>query len=186
MFSKYKLPGQLENEKVIKIVRKDIFVLVKKIILFSFLIGLPYLFYYLTKETIFPNILMGEVSYPIFILCVSAYYTFIWLFFFFSFIDYYLDIWVITNERIIDIRQDGFFSRTISEQKLFRVQDVTSEVHGFLQTILKYGDVYIQTAATQQRFFFDDVSHPDDIRDLIIQQIERSKRVHKNDIKTEN
>ncbi len=186
MFSKYRLPGQLENEEVIKIVRKDIFVLLKKIFIFALLIILPYVFYYITKESIFPTILQGQVSYPLLILGASFYFLFIWLFFFFSFIDYYLDIWVITNERIIDIRQEGFFSRTISEQRLFRVQDVTSEVHGFLQTIFRFGDVHIQTAATKQRFFFDDVSHPDEIRDLIIGQIERSKLKHQDEAKKEN
>jgi len=185
MFSKYRLPGQLENEQVIKIVRKDIFVLLKKIFLFALLIILPYAFYYITKESIFPTILEGQVSYPVLILISSFYFLFIWLFFFFSFIDYYLDIWVITDERIIDIRQEGFFSRTISEQRLFRVQDVTSETQGFFRTVFKYGDVHIQTAATKQRFFFDDVSHPEGIRDLIIKQIERSKIKHKDEIEKE-
>lgn len=182
MFSIYKLPGQLENEEVIKIVRKDIFVLVKAILFFMLLAILPVLFFYITLESIFPTLLTGQISYPVFVVCASIYYLCIWLFFFFSFIDYYLDIWVVTNERVIDIRQQGFFSRVISEQRLFRIQDVTSEIHGFIPTVFKYGDVHIQTAAQKQRFHFQEVPDPDGIRDSIIKLVERSKRIHMNEL----
>lgn len=185
MLLKYRLPGHLSGEIIIKTVRKHIFILIEKIFLFSFLIILPFVFYYIFGELVLPKILESEIFFPIFIFCVSFYYLFIWLFFFFSFIDYYLDIWIITNERIIDIRQDGFFSRTIAEQRLFRVQDVASEVHGVLPTIFKYGDVHIQTAGAKQRFVFDDVPHPEKIRDLIIKQAERSKFIHKKEIEQE-
>jgi hypothetical protein len=56
-----------------------------------------------------PNMFYGPISGPLIGLSVSAYYLFAWLFFFFSFIDYYLDVWIITSERIIDIQQNGFF-----------------------------------------------------------------------------
>jgi len=125
-----------------------------------------------------PGLLAGPISYPLIILSASAYYLFIWLFFFFSFIDYYLDVWFITNERIIDIQQKGFFSRTISEQRLYRVQDVTSEVHGAVATIFKYGDVYAQTAGSKQRFFFHEIPHPEEVRNIIIKLVERNKKKH--------
>lgn len=178
MLSIKHLPGQLKGEEVIKVVRRDVFVLFKKILLFALLILLPAILFYFMVTSIYPNALGGEISGPLLILGVSAYYLFIWLFFFFSFIDYYLDVWIITSDRIIDIQQRGFFSRTISEQRLYRVQDVTSEVHGFLPTIFKYGDVHIQTAGAKQRFLFHEVSDPEEIRRMIIKLSERSKKIH--------
>ena len=178
MLSLYRLPGQLSGEKIIKVVRRDFFILLKKILYFIILVILPWLFYNYILLNIFPNLLLGPVSWPIIILCVSAYYLFIWLFFFFSFIDYYLDVWVITNERIIDVQQKGFFSRTIAEQRLYRIQDVTSEVHGFFPTIFKFGDVHIQTAGSKQRFLCHEIPHPDKIRDTLIKLAERSKNKH--------
>jgi len=174
MISIYRLPNKLPNEKIIKIIRRDLFILFKKILFLILLIILPLIFFYLL---IFSqsNLINGELTYPLIVLSTSAYYLFIWLFFFFSFIDYYLDIWIITNERIIDIQQKGFFSRVISEHKLFRIQDVTSEVHGFWPTVLKYGDVHIQTAGTIQRFHFHQIPNPGPVRDIIIKLVQRKK-----------
>jgi len=60
--------------------------------------------------------------------------------------DYYLDVWIITSERIIDIEQKGLFNREISEFMLDKVQDVTIEVPNMMAMFLKYGNLIIQTA----------------------------------------
>ncbi len=109
------------------------------------------------------------------IFAVAVFLVFIWLFFFFSFIDYYLDIWIITSERIIDVRQEGFFSRTVAELKLFQIQDVTSELQGFFQFIFRFGDVHVQTAAEVGRFVFSQVDNPEAVRDIIIKLAESKK-----------
>ena len=62
-------------------------------------------------------------------------------------INYYLDIWIITSERIIDIDQKGLFNREISEFMLERVQDVIIEVPNIMATFLKYGNLIIRTAS---------------------------------------
>lgn len=178
MLSIYRLPNKLPGEKIIKVLRRDVFVLFKKTLFIILLIILPFFFFYLMLRTQ-GSLFVGEVSYPLIVLGTSAYYLFIWLFSFFSFIDYYLDVWMITNERIIDVEQRGFFSRTISEQRLFRVQDVTSEVHGFFATALKYGNVHVQTAGAKQRFLFREIPGPEEVRNTIIKLVERNKKKHK-------
>jgi hypothetical protein len=181
MLSIYRLPNKLTDEEVVKVMRRDLFILLKKILFFIVLVILPYIFFYFIILPQF-NLLHGPISYPLIVIGASSYYLFIWLFFFFSFIDYYLDVWVITNERIIDVQQRGFFSRIISEQKLFRIQDVTSEVHGIIPTLLRYGEVHVQTAGTKQRFLFHQVPDPDKVRDIIIKLVERNKKKHKNEL----
>jgi membrane protein YdbS with pleckstrin-like domain len=176
MLSTYRLPNSIPDEKIVKIVRKDIFILFKKFLFSLLIMVLPLLFFAMVLM-IYPDMIGGEVSNAAMILAVSGYYLFAWLFAFFLFIDYYLDVWIITSERIIDIQQNGFFSRTIAEQRLSRVQDVTSEVKGAMATILRFGDVYVQTAGETQRFNFYSVPRPDLIRDLIIKLSER-KRAH--------
>ena len=179
MLSKYRLPNQQADEKLIKIIRRDFFILLKDIILFLLLNILPLVFAYFVILR-YPVILTGEISLPVLILSTSIYYLYMWLFFFFSSINYYLDTWIITNKRIIDINQKALFSRVISEQKLDKVQDVTSETDGFIPTIFSYGDVFIQTAGEKERFHFDDVPNPDGIRDLIIKLSEENKNMNKN------
>jgi hypothetical protein len=182
MLSKYRLPNQEPGEKVIKIIRRDLFILVKKIAFFLLLSIAPLAFFYLVIINN-PEVLTGELSWPLIILGASAYYLFIWLFFFFSFVDYYLDVWIVTNRRIIDMEQNGLFSRTVSEQKLEKMQDVTSEVRGFFPTIFAYGNVYIQTAGEKERFHFRQIPNPDAVRDLLIKLEEENEENEKKEIK---
>jgi hypothetical protein len=102
------------------------------------------------------------------VLGLSVYLLFIWLLFFFSIIDYLLDLWVITDRRIIDIRQNGFFSRTISEQMLSKIQDISSDTHGFWQTIWKYGDLTVQNAGEKNQLYFEEISDPEEVRDMLV------------------
>jgi signal transduction histidine kinase len=173
MLSIYRLPNKLPGEKVIKILRRDFYILFKKVLFFLLLAAIFSVIVFLVD--MYLSEAEGSDLYPIFFLAASALALFVWLFFFFSFIDYYLDIWIITNERIINIEQQGFFSRTISEQRLFRIQDVTSEVEGFFPTVLKFGNVYVQTAAEKERFSFEQIPDPNGVRDTIIKLAESER-----------
>lgn len=119
-----------------------------------------------------PTLLEGSMSLPALILLGSAYYLVIWLFFISSFVDYYLDAWVLTTERILNVEQNSLFSRTVSELDLARVQDVTSEISGVLPTILGYGYVYVQTAGEKERFAFEQIPHPHEVRKRILELVE--------------
>jgi hypothetical protein len=92
--------------------------------------------------------------------------------------DYFLDIWIVTNERVINIEQHGLFSRTISELRLNQVQDITSETAGFLGTFLTYGNVFIQTAAERERFQFKNIDNPDDVKLIIAKLVTECKHRH--------
>lgn len=105
----------------------------------------------------------GSAGYVLGVLTLSAYLLLILIHMFLRWIDYVLDVWVITSERIVNIKQRGLFSRIIGEHKLARVQDVTSEVHGAIPTLLRYGNVVVQTAGETGRFLFDQVPHPEEI-----------------------
>lgn len=174
MLSIYRLPGAMPDEKIIKIVRRSFFILFKKIIFFI-LLGTMFLAFLFLGTVNYPDLLNDPVYFPLIVLFGSGFYLFIWLFFLFIFIDYYLDIFIITNERIISIRQEGFFSRIISEQKIERVQDITSEVKGVAQTIFKFGDIYVQTAAEQERLYFKEISDPEGVRDVIMKMAEAKR-----------
>ena len=184
MLSRLRLPGSLPDEKVVKIIRRTLFMLVKKTVLALILAGLPPFFFYLTADLLFADIINSPIGYPILILGAASYYLFVWLLFFFEFVDYYLNVWIITNKRIVSICQQGFFARTIAEQRLERIQDVTSEVKGFFPTVIGYGNLYAQTAAEKERFFLESAPSPDKIRDLLIKLTEevRKKERRKNPI----
>lgn len=157
----------MKDEKVIRILHRDIFVAVRRIILFILLLILPILLL-AVGNVLFPDLVYYQTTMIIVGLSLSAYLLFIWLLLFFSMIDYFLDIWVITDRRIIDVQQNGFFSRKISEQMLSKIQDISSDTSGFWPTVWKYGDLTVQTAAEQNKFFFEEIPDPEGVRDLLI------------------
>ena len=174
---KFFLPHAEEKEKIIMLLRRHWFVIFLKILLWSATAILPVIFYFLMNN-FFQLLIFNEAMQAIFVLTISIYYMYIWLFAFYSFVDYYLDVWIVTTERILNIEQKGLFSRQVSEQRLSRIQDVTSEVTGFFPTILDYGTVYIQTAGEQVRFVFKQVPNPRQVAKKIIAIIEQNRKYH--------
>lgn len=81
--------------------------------------------------------------------------------------DYYLDVLIVTNKRVIDVEQKGLFSREISYFSLEKIQDIKSEVTGIIATFLKFGDLHIQTAGQQREFVLRYVKEPDQARENI-------------------
>ena len=102
-------------------------------------------------------------------LLVSVYYLGIWIFFFSQFTDYYLDINIVTNDRIIDINQKGLFGRSVAELDLTRVQDVHSTIKGIIPTMMNFGTVEVQTAATEENFVFEQIHDPHKVRQRILE-----------------
>ncbi len=115
---------------------------------------------------------------PLLALAASLYVLAVWLYAFLEFTDYYLDTWIVTNERIINIEQQGLFHRTASELHLASIQDVTSDVAGMLHTFFDFGSVFIQTAAERERFNFKDIERPEQVKELIIRLSEADKLRH--------
>ncbi len=150
------------DEKIIFFLRRHPFIFFKKSLSYLIFASLPFLTYFVLK-IYFPAFLENEIIYPLLVLLASLWLIFIWIALFHAWIDYYFDIWVVTDKQIIDIQQTGLFNRTLAKQPLSRVQDITVEIKGFFPTIFKFGNVYIQTAGTKERFVFFDVKNPDEV-----------------------
>ena len=100
---------------------------------------------------------------------VAAPYGYgVWAFFFLAWLQYWLDVWIVTTERILKIEQHHLFRREVSEFRISRVQDVTVEINGFLATMLKFGDLKVFTASEESGFTFRRIPHPEQIKDIIL------------------
>jgi hypothetical protein len=87
-------------------------------------------------------------------------------------------MWVVTNDRMVDIRQISLFARTISEVDLYQIQDVSSEVKGFFASAFNYGNVHLQTAGPVPKFIIYNVPNPDKVRQAIIELASEDKKYH--------
>lgn len=78
------------------------------------------------------------------------------------------DVFIVTDRRIIDVDQRGFFHRTVSEAGYEAMQDVRFAVSGLWQTVFRYGSVNVQTAGAQATIEATAVRDPQAVQDLII------------------
>lgn len=79
----------------------------------------------------------------------------------------------ITDENIVDMDQVGMFQRTIATLRLSRVQDISVQVHGPMQTLFHYGKVTVQTAGEKELFHFDYVPDPYAVKAYIVSIYEK-------------
>jgi len=173
---------QKPYEHIVHVLRRHPLTFLPEFFLFLVLAFIPIVLVLLANAT-FPIILTNEIPFTIFVLGTSAYYIAILVFFFTQFIDFYLDIWVVTNDRIIDVEQFGLFARTISELDLFRIQDVTTDIHGFFHTLFKFGSVSVKTASDNKSIVFKNVNDPNRIREELISLSHEDKKYHYSSVK---
>jgi len=115
------------------------------------------------------KIASNEIGTIIFGFLFTLWLAVIWMTFFYQWTDYYLDVWVITNKRIFDIDQKGFFNREISACRIEQLQDVSITVDGIMATFFKYGTVHIHTAGESHDFVIRDAADPMDVKNIILQ-----------------
>lgn len=116
----------------------------------------------------------------------SVYLMFLILGLLILWVMYYLNLQIVTNERIVDITQTSLVNHTISELHLSRIEDVTAEIKGVLGTFLDYGNVFVQTAAETERFVFDRVPNPTAVAKLILdlyEELPEEEKTYKRPLK---
>ena len=176
MMKLHELPDREPNEEVVLFLRRHWIELVRIFLFSGLLLLVPVAC--LTALTfggveVFANPLSGAIAAVV----ISVYAFVVLILTMTEFTDYWLDSWIVTTERVIDIEQLGLFNRTISEVHLSQIQDVTSETKGFLATFLTYGNVFVQTAAERERFEFKNIDNPDDVK-LRISELTKVCKTH--------
>lgn len=173
-YEKFHFSGQKEGEQIVLMVRRHWFNILEQFFVVLLMILLLAGSWFILP-VFFPSIITSSFNI-LFNFLRNLFGMFIWITFFLIWIDYYFDVWIITNKRIVNIEQKGLFNRIVSELELIRIQDVTTEVTGVIPTMLNYGDVFIQTAGESQRFIFRQVSDPYHIKDVIMNLQKKSSR----------
>jgi hypothetical protein len=175
MMNLNQLPNQRPDEHVVLFLRRHWIALAPVFTGLIFLGGFP-LFVASYFSDLTTTWLQDPLLGPVFTVLASIYFLALWLFVSVQITDYFLDTWIVTTERIINIEQKGLFHRIASELDLAAVQDTTAEIHGVLPTVLTYGDVYVQTAGEKERFTFKSIDNPEHVKELIAKLVEEDKQ----------
>lgn len=178
------LPNQLPNERVVLFLRRHWSAWAIIIASFLLLTGVPLIAGFMFQDRV-NTWFTHPIGGPVATILISAYFLGVWLLAFLEFTDYYLDVWIVTNERVINIEQNGLFNRTVSEMHLINIQDVTSEVSGMFRTFFDFGNVHIQTAAEKLRFDFKDVPSPELVKEHILRLVDDDKGRHGDGVHNE-
>jgi uncharacterized membrane protein YdbT with pleckstrin-like domain len=157
-----------QDEKVLKIVRRHWFVLLADALLVLFVALFPIIFlvagHYLPIERVFaftaePFWVGGFLFFGWLILA--------WMMAWYLFTNYYLDILLVTDKRIFDIEQYGFFRRRSGAFRIDRIQNVSVEVKGIIQTLLNFGTLRIETAGEREDFVAPYIGEPYEVKKFI-------------------
>lgn len=155
MFEGWKFEDKRPEEKIILKVKRHPIVLLQGIIpmflIFVIIIGI--IIYFKFSAVTIVVFLLGLIA----IVLIAYYNLFLW----------YNDIYILTNQRLIDVDQHGLFTRRISETSLDQIQEVQVIVNGPLETIFGFGQVIVQTSGPSENFILEITPQPYKIQQLI-------------------
>lgn len=162
-----------KNEQVLLVLHRHWFVLARELagIVFITLFGIVLFF---AKDAVYVFVAQSILD-PLVWFLFSLYILLILVLTFAVWINYRLDVWVITTRRIVDIEQRGLFNRETSEFLLDRVQDITSEIPNMIATLLDFGTMTIHTAG-EKSFLVREVPRIEEAKRLILEYSQKAQK----------
>jgi hypothetical protein len=150
---------QLEQEEVLLLLRQHPITQVKWIFIAIGLVLLPFLFAYVPLLDFLPARFHIVAFIGWFLLVVGFSLE--------AFLDWYYNVYIVTNERIIDVDFHSLLFKNISTARLERIEDITVTSSGYWGSIFDFGYLKIQTAGATDEFEFEDVPHPNRVSSFI-------------------
>lgn len=161
------------GEFVVRETRKHWLLFVASLLPYALLAALPYLLLGMLSAA--PSIpfenVFGTIDSSMHRALTGTWLLLVWTAAWGTFTRYYLNLWVLTNDRVVAIKQRNFFSREVSSLPLTRVQDVTSDVHGIIASLFGIGGITVQSAGAEKEFVMRGIPDPESMRDLILRHI---------------
>jgi len=151
--------NQEEEEKIILLLRKHPITNVSWIITAFLMILVPPFFSFFDFFSALPTDFQLVIT--------LTWYLITSAFIIEKFLNWFFNVNIITDERIIDVDFYSLIYREISDANIDQIQDVTVEVGGAIRTFLNYGDVLIQTAAEIPKIKFEAVPRPDEVAKVL-------------------
>ncbi|MCL5407022.1 MAG: PH domain-containing protein [Patescibacteria group bacterium] len=164
----FPIPGSIKENEIVVFVRRHFVAFLGQFLLAFLLLIIPVIIIIIIFAFHFDTKIFQGLFLNFLVLILSAYYLVIATFTFVSWVSFYYNCYIITRTEIIEITQIGFFGRKVSQLSLLRVQDVSSDIKGFLATFFAYGDVLVETAGERETFLLQSVPNPQEISSKIM------------------
>lgn len=161
-------PNQRNDEKIFIVTRQHYIHFMRNIILILFLTILPFIFMAILLGNLQSSGTLSSLYLKDFLYLAGCLYFLTALnFFMATWITYYYNILIVTDERLVEIRQVGLFNRNINELSFERVQDVSCHTKGLWGTLFNAGDIEVQTSGAQSNFRILNVPLASDVIGII-------------------
>lgn len=172
-----------KDEKIIRIVRRHWFVLLGDLFILVFAVLLPVvLLVFLHLLPIEKLFAFSGSTFAAGGFFLFAWLSVVWIMGWNIWTNYYLNILMITDKRIFDIDQEGLFHRKSASFRIDRIQNVTVDQEGIIQTLFDFGGIRIETAGGGEDFVASYIAKPYEIKKLINEMqdvtLEKSQEVH--------
>ena len=128
--------GQRSGEEVLFIFRRHIVTAWKGLVFMLVMIGLGYL----------PVVMWPELKTQMYFVWAGVGVIGL-LGFLKSLILWHFSFYMVTNQRLRQVRQKGIFTKTVVGLDLDRIQSTSFGVHGVFATMFNYGTILVQTGA---------------------------------------
>jgi len=129
-----------------------------------FVTNLPWIFITILLSLIplaFPFFGILDLLPPDFqLITFIIWYLFVLAYFFENILSWLYNVYIVTDERVVDVDFKSLVYKNISEAKIDKIEDVTYRQGGLIQSFFDFGTVAIQTAAEKREFEFELVSQP--------------------------
>jgi len=158
--------AQKKDESIILFLRPHLLTNLSWVSLGIFLIFLP-----LIIMTILPmlgiNFLSSEIIAHFTTTYVIFYYLIVFSYVLINFLTWFYNIFIVTADRIIDIRYSDIVIHNVSETNLHHIEDVRYSQSGVIPTLFNYGNLYAQTAGATENFEARSIPKPKEVTDII-------------------
>ncbi len=91
-------------------------------------------------------------------------------------LDWQNDLYILTSDRIIDLEKVPLISEDRREARLHQIQDVHYVMPGFINRLLDFGDVEVETAGRGGGFTFRSVPHPRQVQAEIFARVDQARK----------
>jgi hypothetical protein len=141
----HEFPGQLDGEVVKLVFRQHPLVMRKTLILGLLIITLGVL------PLDFPQIYTNSALAGFFTKLALGLPVVVLVAWFYRWVGWYYTIYIVTDRRIVAIRQKGFFNRSVEEWQLDKIYNINYHINGFQAAIFSYGDITAKTVIGEFR-----------------------------------
>jgi hypothetical protein len=168
--------AQEQEEQVLLLLRQSLITQVKHVFITIGLILVPLLFNYIGLLSFLPERFQ--------LVALAGWYLIVMGYVLEVFLSWFYNVYIITDERIIDVDFISLLFKHVSYAKLDHIQDISATTSGALGAVFDYGDVKIQTAGTEANFEFLNVPHPSRVvsflNEMVVEEEQEffERRVH--------